>query len=374
VPQDADLLFVVDPTGLDDRQRFAVDQFLMQGGTVMVASSSFDVDLGGTQISAGPAQTGLEDWLAQHGVRIGQSLVMDPQNTPFPIPVPREVGGFVIEEIQTLDYPYFPDVRADGLSADSGITANLGQITMNWSSPITLDDERLAERTVTRLIESSPGAWISESPDMQPDFERYGALGFPVGDARGRRLLAVMVEGRFDSAFAGERSPLLPSEEADADAAASEPDAGADPIDALAEEIEPAAEAGDDEDAEQPVVSAVVEHSPPSARLIVIGSDSFLSDTAISLATEATQSRYLKPLELVQNAVEWSLEDRGLLALRGRGQFSRLLSPVGRGERMFWEYLNYALAAAGLALVYWLHRALRRRRERALTAMLAGGH
>lgn len=377
VPEDADLLMVVDPSSLDAAQRFAVDQFLMQGGTVMVATAQFDVDLTGREITAAPAQTGLNDWLAAQGVTLEQALVMDPQNTPFPIPVPRRVGGFTVEEIQTLDYPYFPDVRADGLSAATGITANLGQITMNWTSPITLDAETGdaengdadagAERTVTRLIESSPDAWTTESPDMQPDFEQYGRLGFPVGDDRGRKLLAVMVEGRFESAFAGERSPLLPAEDAadetgdGADAASG--DAAAD----LAAEnpTEPA-----DDETETPVISTVVEHSPPSARLMVIGSDSFLSDTAISLATEATQSRYLKPLEFVQNAVEWSLEDRGLLALRGRGQFSRLLEPVSHQQRIFWEYLNYALAAAGLGLVYWLHRLLRRRRERSLAAML----
>ncbi|NBC15646.1 MAG: ABC transporter permease subunit, partial [Gammaproteobacteria bacterium] len=180
VPEDADLLMVVDPSSLDAAQRFAVDQFLMQGGTVMVAAARFDVDLTGREITAAPAQTGLDDWLAAQGVTLEQALVMDPQNTPFPIPVPRRVGGFTVEEIQTLDYPYFPDVRADGLSEATGITANLGQITMNWTSPITLGGDASAERTVTRLIESSPDAWTSASPDMQPDFEQYGRLGFPV--------------------------------------------------------------------------------------------------------------------------------------------------------------------------------------------------
>jgi ABC-2 type transport system permease protein len=101
---------------------------------------------------------------------------------------------------------------------------------------------------------------------------------------------------------------------------------------------------GEPED-KTPVISGVVESSPASARLILIGSSTFLSDTAISLATEATQSRYLKPLELIQNAVDWSLEDRGLLTLRGRGQFNRLLEPVGREGRIFWETLNYVLAS-----------------------------
>jgi ABC-2 type transport system permease protein len=277
-----------------------------------------------------------------------------------------------VQEIQTLDYPYFPDVRDDGLAEDSGITANLGQVTVNWSSPLAIDSEQNAGREVVRLIESSARAWTSDSTDMQPDFERYGDLGFPRGDETGRQLLAVSIEGRFESAFAGQRSPLLPQAEAADVGEEGVPDAeAADPIDALADEVADDDGTGEED---QPVVSAVVERSPASARLIVIGSDSFLTDTAISLATEATQTRYLKPLELAQNALEWSLEDRGLLALRGRGQFGRLLSPLGQESRVFWEYLNYALAAGGLALVYWLHRALRRRRERELAAMLAGGH
>ncbi len=73
---------------------------------------------------------------------------------------------------------------------------------------------------------------------------------------------------------------------------------------------------------------------------------------------------------MLQNAIDWSLEDRGLLTLRGRGQYSRLLYPTEPGTRVFWEYLNYALAALGLVLVYWLHRMARQRRLRGYAAIL----
>jgi ABC-2 type transport system permease protein len=366
VPEETDLLMVVGPEALDERQQFAIDQFLMQGGTVILAASSFALDLTGGSIAARAAPTGLEDWLVHQGLTLEPSLVLDPKNTPFPIPVQRDLGGFTVEEIQTLDYPYFPDVRSDGLAQDSGITSSLGQITMNWSSPIQVDTEKNADRRVIELIKSSSGSWTSDSENMQPDFETHGGLGFPRGEDRGSRVLAVAVEGRFGSAFAGRPSPLLddspeentPSEEAapeDADAQAIDPETG-----------EPVAD-------KTPVISGIVETSPASARLILMGSSTFLSDTAISLATEATQSRYLKPLELMQNAVDWSLEDRGLLTLRGRGQFNRLLEPVGREGRIFWETLNYVLALAGLALVYWLYRRAWARRERADEAIL-GAH
>jgi ABC-2 type transport system permease protein len=353
VPEDADLLLVVGPEAFDERQQFAIDQFLMQGGTVILAASSFNMDLTGSAIAARAAPTGLEDWLAHQGLTLAPSMVLDPKNTPFPIPVQRDLGGFMVEEVQTLDYPYFPDVRGDGLAADAAITASLGQITMNWSSPIAIDAEKNAQRNVIELIRSSSGSWTSESENMQPDFDAHGGLGFARGTDRGSKVLAVLVEGRFQSAFAGRPSPLL---ESDSD---EDEDQGED-------------ENGETSEEKAPVISGVVESSPASARLILIGSSTFLSDTAIGLATEATRNRYLKPLELIQNAVDWSLEDQSLLTLRGRGQFSRLLEPVGREGRVFWEALNYLLALAGLALVYWLYRRARIRRERADTDMLAG--
>ncbi len=360
VPGDADLLLVIGPEALDEKQQFAIDQFLMQGGTVILAASSFQVDLTGGSITARRAPTGLEDWLAHQGLQLEPTLVLDPQNTPFPIPVQRDVGGFSVQEIQTLDYPYFPDVRADGLSATSGITANLGQITLNWSSPIQVDADRNAERQVTRLIESSPAAWSSDSDVMQPDFETHGDLGFPHGNDVERKLLAVAIEGRFQSPFAGKSSPLLAKETHD-ETTSKEADQDTSEETPKAPKQTPS------------LVSGVVESSPASARLILIGSSSFLTDAAISLASEATQSRYLKPVELIQNAIDWSLEDRGLLTLRGRGQFSRILAPISQQGRLFWESLNDLLALGGLALVYWLYRRLRARRERAYATILGHG-
>jgi ABC-2 type transport system permease protein len=105
----------------------------------------------------------------------------------------------------------------------------------------------------------------------------------------------------------------------------------------------------------------------------VIGSGSLLSDAALKLTAEATRTQYDKPLQFIENAIDWSLEDRGLLVLRGRGQYSRMLEPMSSEQQRFWEYLNYALALAGLGVVAgW--RALARRRRRAdQAALLAGG-
>lgn len=362
VPEDADLLLVAGPENLDRKQVFAIDQFLMQGGTVILAASPYHLNLGGSAIDARSQKTGLEDWLAHQGIALEPTLVLDPQNTPFPIPMQREVAGFLVEEIQKIAYPYFPDIRDDGMDRKTGITSGLGQITLNWASPLKLDPEKNRDRQVSELLKSSADAWTSNSENIQPDFEVHGPLGFALGDDRGRRTLAVAVQGRFGSFFAGKPSPLLADPE---DEEAADPDGNGN--EALAEEPEASEKAAP----AQPTISGVVETSPPSARLILIGSASFLTDTAISLATEATRTLYTKPLELIQNALDWSLEDRGLLGLRGRGQYSRLLRPLTRREQMIWEYLNYTLALAGLALVYGLYRRSRNQRRRHYRTILS---
>jgi ABC-2 type transport system permease protein len=354
VPSEADLLVVVDPKGFDAKQRFAMDQFLMRGGSVIVAASPFAVDLHGpTGIDAKAQPTGLADWLKGYGVTLQPKLVMDPNNTPFPIPIQRRIGSYVVREVRNLPYPLFPDLREDGM-ADDGITASLGQLTVTWPSPVVVDKTRQEGRKVTKLLWSSPGSWLLDKPDIQPDFRSYPETGFPPGEQHASEPLAVMLEGRFASAFAGKPSPLLKRAEAKAEKVADKAGKGK-------------------SKAAEPVVAGVIDHSPASSRLVVIGSGNLLADAVLQLATEATRTRYDKPLQLMANLVDWSLQDRGLLKLRGRGQYSRMLKPMEADQQMFWEYLNYGLALAGLALVaVWRHLA-RRRRQAAHAALLAGG-
>ena len=332
VPDEADLLLLASPDKPDIKQLFAVDQFLMRGGTVIMATSPFDIEHG-EALSVRKHESGLIDWLTHHGIVLEEQMVLDPQNASFPIPVSRRVAGYVFNETRMVNYPYFSDIRGDGIVQEGGLTAGVGQVTMTWPSPITLDEQKNRDRKVTRLLESSDQAWASDSMEIQPDFQMHGELGFAVGDQRGAQLLAVAVEGRFDSYFKDKPSPLITHEE-EADAAA-EPAEGA--------------------EKESPI-TRVIDRSPESARIILFASRSFLTDTMLDLAASGMGTRYLKPVQLVENAIDWSLEDRGLLAIRGRAHFSRTLNPLDRKSQLFWEYLNYGLPLFGLLLIGFIRR------------------
>jgi ABC-2 type transport system permease protein len=331
VPGNVDVLVLVAPQGLGETELYAVDQYLMRGGSVVVAGGNYALSqgqwFGGISVEA--LQGTLTDLLKSYGVEVAQSMVLDPQNEPFPIQVPRTVGGVTVTEIQQLPYPYFVDVRSDGMAPDSSVTANLPAVTLQWTSPLTMTVESSADREVTVLLNSTSESWSGSSLEVTPDNETYPEMGFPTGEPQRSFPLAVAVRGAFQSYFKDKASPLQ-------------------------------AEAG----ATQAVTGTLgtVAFSPSSARLVVFGSAEFVDDALLQLSQSMSGDRYLYNLQLMQNAVDWSVEDEDLLSIRSRGTFARLLEPLDKGQQTLWEGLNYGVALVALVAigVVW---AMRRRHE-----------
>lgn len=343
VSGDADILLLLAPKGLDEKQVFAIDQFLMQGGTVIVATSPYAATLTPRSMSLEKQDSGLSDWLAHHGLKFDAKLVMDPQNSAFPLPVTRNVAGFMLQELRMLDYPYFIDIRGPGLNHDNPITADLPQLTLAWASPILVDQDKQGQRTITELLRSSDASWLSESTDIMPRVDANGRTHYQQEGETGSHLLGVISAGRFDSYFAGKPSPLLKQEK---------------PTE------KPADKQGSD------TVSGVIEHSPESARIILFASNDFLSDQVIHIAASSARSEYLNSPQLIANAIDWSLEDAGLLSIRARGHFNRTLPPMQHATQLFWEYLNYVLAALVLGLVALLQRQHHKARQQVYLRLL----
>ncbi|MGL6159628.1 Gldg family protein [Microbulbifer sp.] len=347
----ADILLLLAPKNLDEKQLFAVDQFLMQGGTVVAATSPYSASLSNRSLSLSPVTSGLEKWLAHNGLDIDKKLVLDPQNSAFPVPVSRNIGGFQMQELRMLDYPYFVDVRGEGLNGDNPITAGLPQATLSWASPIRVDSEKQGGRQVTELLKSSAGSWLSTSTDVMPRLENGAVSGFKPQGEQGAQLLGVISAGRFDSYFAGKTSPLAAREETE----------------------EENAEEGEGQKAgELETLPSLIGRSPESARIILFSSNDFLRDQVVRMSGSATGSEYLNTLQLLANSVDWALEDAGLLSIRSRGHFNRTLPPMEHGTQLFWEYLNYICAALALALVAIVQQLRKRARQSRYRELLAG--
>ncbi|MBE9507730.1 MAG: Gldg family protein, partial [Chloroflexi bacterium] len=329
VPADVDVLIVIAPQNMTDLERFAIDQYLMRGGSVVVASGHTMVpDQFTGSLGVQPVQGGLDDVLTSYGVTIEQALVLDLQNEPFPVPEVVDVGGFPVQQITLIDYPFFVDVRPDGMASDSPIISNLPAVTLNWASPVTVDEEKNADREVTPLLQSTTDSWTQSHTNIQPDFALYPELGFPVSGEQQSYTLAVSIQGVFESVFKGQPPPSVAGEEG----ASQEP-------------------------------LAVIESSPETARLVVIGSAEFLDDKIFELSSSITPDRYLNSLLFLQNAVSWCTEDLDLLSIRSSGTPAHLLLPMTESQQSFWEIANYVVAVLALVAIGVVGNVLRRNEQ-----------
>lgn len=333
VPGDVDVLLVGAPKNLDEKQVFAIDQYLMRGGSVIIAGGKFELNpnMGPQQgLSVEKVTSGLEAALAAYGVTIQDKLVLDPQNEAFPIPVVRDLGGLKVRDIQLMRYPFFVDVRSSGMSRDTPVTGGLPGVTLQWASPIVLSDapapkdgEEKPVRTVTTLLSSTPRSWSQSDTTVQPDFEKYGELGFAVEGEKKAFPLAVSIQGNFESAFKDKPSPLLEGE-------------------------------GDR-------TGRTIKRSPADARLTVVASSSFINDMVLQLSRQVAGERFTANLQLVENLIDWSVADVDLLSIRSAGTFARTLLPMEPEERALYEYANYGVVVLALGIIVALTYGRRRR-------------
>jgi ABC-2 type transport system permease protein len=316
----------------------------MRGGAVVAVAGNYMISpqqLGGG-ITMDLVQDGLQEMLASYGVNVEEAMVLDTRNQPFPVQVQRNVGGLSVVEIQQVDYPYFVDVRQDGMESDSPIVANLPAVTLNWVSPLEIDPEKTQGLKAETLLTSTDESWLRTATDVQPNLGFYPGVGFAVEGEQKSRPLAVSLQGSFESYFKDHPSPFQES--------GTEGEA----------EVEAAAEAPSEE--ETAPVLGTIEQSPESSRLVVIGSAEFIDDVVLDLSSSLSADMYLLNLQFMQNVVDWSVEDQDLLAIRSRGAYTRLLEPLEEGEQSFWEWLNYGVALLAVIAIGAVWN-LRRRSE-----------
>ena len=316
VPGDVDVLIVLNPQKTTAPEVFALDQFLMRGGSVIIAGGQFALQppsMMGIQVT--PADTGLDAMLATYGLAVDGELVLDERNAPFPTPVVRDLGGFKVRDMQLLDYAPFIDVRPQQMDEENPALSGLPGVVLHWASPVVVLEGEAAGETAesavvySTLLRSSERAWSQTNFNATPDFEAHPDFGYPHGTTTETFPLAAAARGSLISHFKGRQPPR-----------------GGDP-------------AGGGEMKSM----TVLESSPDSARLVVIGSGAFVSDPVLQL-TQGVSDAAVVNLQLVQNLVDWCLEDVELLDIRTRGTYARTLRPEDEYNSHAWEWGNYLVA------------------------------
>ncbi|HEX2687535.1 MAG TPA: Gldg family protein, partial [Kofleriaceae bacterium] len=332
VPDDVEVLVLAGPASLDAKAAENVDQFVMRGGALVALAGRYRI-APGMGLSVEKVTTGLEATFQKWGITVGDDMVMDPKSDMLPVPENRDLGnGMIVREIQQKPYPLFVKMDGDEVSAGSAITSGLTGSVMHWASPVKADAKVGDDaHRVDVLLSSSSGSWLSSSTAVEPNHRTYPELGFPEpkdlpADKKGSQVMAVAITGGFTSSVA---KPAKPDKDAGSDAVTKDA-----------------------------ATARLIEHSPPDTRIVVFGSSAFASDEMLQLAQQLDSALATSNIELVHNAVDWSLADTDLLAIRSRNEATRALT-IGPDAATRWLGVNIAIAIVGLVLVIgiaWLRR------------------
>jgi len=193
-----DVVIVAGGPDIPDAELFELDQFLMRGGRVAFLLDGAVVPQTGAQ--ANLSEGNIFGFLSVYGIVVNPDLVID-----------RSCAGSATwgDISASSFYPYWPVVRAPGITGTHAVVSGLTSVSLAWTSSITT--RRIGERGLQEsvLLRSSSDSWtVSAFADLDPersfeppeeldDIHRIAdELGFP---------LAIALEGVFKSAFTGQK-------------------------------------------------------------------------------------------------------------------------------------------------------------------------
>ena len=316
VPEGAEVLVVADPQQLNDKQVFAIDQFLMQGGTVMLAASPLAPIVHPTIADRRAAQHRARRLACVPGHR-HPSVVRDGP-AELGVPDTGDASGrrFLVPGSADARLSVFrrrARCRQERDFADH-VRRAAGDDAVGVADRRRCDEEQRPQGG--RSAEEFAGELALDVDGRDAAHRFGGSLGVHAGrrsrriDARRqrRRTVPVVLRRQGESVARRRRRPRSRGRcrqrrsRRQRNPKTAKTDAG--------------------------VIGSIIDKSPESARLFVFGSNTFLSDQTLGMIGSAEGTVYGNSLQLIANAVDWSLEDPTLLAIRSRGHFNRTLPPL----------------------------------------------
>jgi gliding-associated putative ABC transporter substrate-binding component GldG len=206
VPADINVLLVLSPFRMSERDLYELDQYIMRGGQTIVLTDGARVFLQPGQFGApmpiyampmNEQMDALGGLLAHYGVRREYNLVMDKPSQEYPIlgPIGRP-------------YPLFPLIRVRGSKMEGHpLMQSADDLLFTWASSLTLEPTTPGVKA-TPLVVTSPGSWIQAGNQLMVDPMTEPVPPLPVpGMGPEERVLAALLSGKFKSYFAGKPVP-----------------------------------------------------------------------------------------------------------------------------------------------------------------------
>jgi ABC-type uncharacterized transport system involved in gliding motility auxiliary subunit len=218
IPEGADTLIVIEPRELNDRQRFEINKFIVNGGSVFMGVQKYEFNYsaagrGGFRISGVDKKPQVADLLEPWGLGISKGVLMDTQVDVVSLSGGKFMGIF--EMTSPVKLPVQIKVVGDQINRDVSITSRLSSLFYLWGSALSINTEKLGGLGLKSktLFTSSPESWEAEH---HPGNLTNEDLAAPPRSETGRLPLAVLVEGQFPDVYEGKDVPDWPKEAEDA--------------------------------------------------------------------------------------------------------------------------------------------------------------
>lgn len=316
-----DALLLIKPTGsFSDVDKFKLDQYVMQGGRLLVLLDKLDAVMDSASRDdyfAFPYPVNLDDLLFKYGVRINNDLVQDRMAALYPV-----VTGATDTrpEMQLLDWPFFPLINH---LADHPITRNLDALLLRFASSVDTV-KAVGVRKTPLLFTSAFSRKITAPVRISIDDLRKTT---PVQFNEQQIPLGWLLEGTFTSLF---KNRFLPE----------------------------GVEKGDFISASKPAKVLVIgdgdialnEINPRTGKPVQLGFDPY---TQYTFANE----------ELLLNAVAWLTDENGLIKTKNKMVKIRPLNrAILQQNKIRWQIANVVLPVLILVLSGWVYNLIRKKR------------
>ena len=313
VPADIAALLIIAPVKrFTEPEKFQIDQYIMRGGRVAFLLNRVAADL---QNRYGrPLDLNLDDLLQTYGLRIDADLVRDLQCASISL-VQQQFGLSIQSQVP---FPYIP--AASTFSPGNAMVKDLQQIVFFFVSSV--DTTGVAARNLRSeiLIRSSKQSGRQTGMFMYDPLERYTRESIAADFAETGIPLAAVVEGKFQSLYAGKPAP-------------QDTAAGAAP----------------------PPATPLIES--PETRVVLVGDGDFARDQYLGNRDNLT---------FFANMVDYLVDDAGLITIRSKETAMPPLDQVSEGTKSAIKYANLILPP-GLVLLYGMFRwRMRKARKKAL--------
>ncbi len=319
-----DIVVIAKPqTAFSEKEKFLLDQYIMQGGKVIWLIDKLDVGLEAMQKTGKyvpvERQLNLDDLLFKYGFRIQPNLILDLECAR----IPMRVGTLGTQpQLELFPWFYYPIMSPN---SEHPIVKSLDRVWLQFPSSLdTIKTKIPTKKSI--LLASSAKSRVQYVP-TELNFE---ILRYPVEPEKfnkGIQPVAAIAEGSFSSLFAGRVS--------------------AEQLGVL-----------------QKLGLNFLEESKPTKMLVVCDGDIARNEydtrknALLPLGYNRFENYKFANKDFLLNSVEYLLDENGIIEARSKEIKLRLLDTTkAKAETSFWRALNIGLpllllSLAGLIIYY----------------------